>query len=300
MEFRHFSAHELVSVIRSNMSYSTMMLKYSLTAHQLDEVLAKLVERGMLMPEELPKKPAEPEILPSSPESPATQTLFTCPHCGKSKTYQFDECPFCGIIISKLKDMEAHRKHCPQCDYSQFLETTTCPRCGFDWVVYDAKLAAQHAEEAKQEAIKQQLELWRTHGIPEVPVPIVLKKGELGHYTSPVEVLQEKTQTKTFRTYIGSRLMLFKIPIYFGASTPHSYSQEVIITVGQGDFTITNKRVVLTGTKINYSTKLEKINGIQLYSDAVQLFDEGRGGGRFYKIADPHHAGMILAALLDN
>lgn len=292
MDPRHFSAHELVEMIRSRATYTDLAEKYGLTAHQLDQVLAKLVEKGLIRPEELPEKNATPIV--------NSQQFFTCPRCGASHSYKFDECPNCGVILSKLAQIEERRKHCPRCHYSQFPETTRCPKCGFNWVQYEKAQEIQRAEEGRQAVIKSQLEQWMTEGLPEVPAAIVLKKGELAHYTSGVDVFQQKTQTKSYRTYIGSRSRLFKIPVYFGASMPHTYSEEVIVLVGSGNFTITNKRVVLMGNKINYSIKHEKINGIQLYNDAVQLFDEGAKGGRFYKVDDPQHAALILGVLLNN
>ncbi len=173
----------------------------------------------------------------------------------------------------------------------------------------ERQVAATRAQNARMLALQKGIreaelnmrrltEVLVSKGESVVNAPIVLKKGEQALYTSDVEVLQQKTQKKTFRGYAGTRVKFGKIPVYVGGSAPHTVSQEVIVTVGTGNFTITNKRVVLAGTKINYSIMIDKINGIEQSSDGVQIFDEGSRGGRFYKVDDPMRAAIMLEVLL--
>jgi hypothetical protein len=128
--------------------------------------------------------------------------------------------------------------------------------------------------------------------------PVNLKTGEFAHHACPVEVRQLKTETTTYRGYTGTRVKIGDIPIYLGGSVPQKVSREVLATVGTGNFVVTNKRVVLSGTKVNYSIKLDQITNLELFSDAIQMMNEGRYGGRFYMMEDPRRAAVILEQLI--
>ena len=117
--------------------------------------------------------------------------------------------------------------------------------------------------------------------------PVNLKTGEIVYHACPVEVQQLKTETTTYRGYTGTRIKIGDIPIYLGGSMPQKVSREVLTTVGTGNFVVTNKRVVLSGTKVNYSIRLDQINDLQLFSDAIQIMNEGRYGGRFISRMTP-------------
>jgi ankyrin repeat protein len=128
--------------------------------------------------------------------------------------------------------------------------------------------------------------------------PVILKQGETAHFVSPVSVLEQKTETTTYRGYAGMRLKLGSVPFYLGGSAPTKVSKEVLAPIGEGHIIITNKRVILTGTKINYSTSLDKITHCTIYTDSIQILWEGRYGGRFYKMDDPRPAALVLMTLI--
>jgi hypothetical protein len=128
--------------------------------------------------------------------------------------------------------------------------------------------------------------------------PIILKRGETAHFVSPVTVIQQKTETTTYRAYAGTRLKIGGLPVYLGGGAPKKVSNEALTPVGQGHLTITNRRVALSGTKINYSVSLDKITHWELFKDAIQILWEGKYGGRFYKLDDPRPAALILQTLI--
>jgi hypothetical protein len=128
--------------------------------------------------------------------------------------------------------------------------------------------------------------------------PVILKRGESAHFVSPVSVIEQKTEVTTYRAYAGTRLKIGSLPIYLGGSAPKKVSNEALTPMGQGHFTITNKRIVLSGTKINYSIPLDKITNWKLFKDAIQILWEGKYGGRFYKMDDPRPAALILQTLI--
>jgi hypothetical protein len=128
--------------------------------------------------------------------------------------------------------------------------------------------------------------------------PVNLKIDEIAHHACPVEVRQLKTDTATYRGYAGTRVKIGDLPIYLGGSVPQKVTREVMATVGTGNFVVTNKRVVLSGTQVNYSIKLDQISDLELFSDALQIMNEGRYGGRFYMMEDPRRAAVILEQLI--
>jgi hypothetical protein len=128
--------------------------------------------------------------------------------------------------------------------------------------------------------------------------PVILKRGETAHFVSPVSVIEQKTETTTYRAYTGTRLKIGSLPIYLGGSAPKKVSQEALTPMGDGWLVITNRRIVVSGTKINYSTSLDKITNWKLFTDAIQIMWEGRYGGRFYKVNDPRVPALILQALI--
>jgi hypothetical protein len=128
--------------------------------------------------------------------------------------------------------------------------------------------------------------------------PVNLKPGEFAHHACPVEVRQLKTETTTYRGYTGTRVKIGDLPIYLGGSVPQKVSREVLSPVGTGNFVVTNKRVVLSGTKVNYSIRLHQITNVELFSDAVQIMNEGKYGGRYYMMNDPRRAAVILDQLI--
>jgi hypothetical protein len=134
--------------------------------------------------------------------------------------------------------------------------------------------------------------------IPVISSPIILKPGETAYYSSPVSVLEQKTQTTTHRRYVGTRVKIGSVPLYFGGSSPIKESREVISAVGQGLLTVTNLRINLNGAKINYSIPLDSLTDWRMFSDGIQLFNDGARGGRFYLIDDPWRVAVILAAEL--
>src|SRR5208283_3552083 len=109
--------------------------------------------------------------------------------------------------------------------------------------------------------------------------PVNLKAGEVAHHVCPVEVRQLKTETKTYRGYGGTKIKIGKIPLFLGGSVPQTVSREVLTSLGTGNFVITNKRVVLSGTKVNYSIKLDQINDLKLFKEGIQIMNEGAYGG---------------------
>ncbi|MBI5251573.1 MAG: hypothetical protein HY912_18945, partial [Desulfomonile tiedjei] len=155
------------------------------------------------------------------------------------------------------------------------------------------------SQAVRDEQLARLHEICSTGNLPFITdPPIILKRGETAHFVSSVSVIEQKTETTTYRAYAGTRLKIGSLPIYLGGSAPKKVSNEALTPMGQGHLTITNKRIVLSGTKINYSTPLDKITNWKLFKDAIQILWEGKYGGRFYKMDDPRPAALILQTLI--
>jgi|GEM_PF-1766695 len=353
MSKQKISAKDLIADIRAGMDDPSLMKKYGLSAQGLQTAFRKLVEANVLKQAELDKR------LPL--EQRTADLAWECPACGMPQVHAFDQCPKCGTVVSKIKEVAPkHDILEPSKELVERQAQLPEPRNSLPapsrkgtlghflakfWRIISAQnlrrrlaerrrvkeqqrleaeekrrrvkeqqrleaekrrseaLAEEHDRRQNELALENQysqfLEQCQKGGIPVIHAPsIVLKKSEEVYFASAVKVQQQKTRKKTHRGYAGTRVKIGKVPFYFGGSSPYTTSEEVIETVGLGDFFITNKRIILVGTKINYSINISKINGAQLFTDAVQIYNEGTNGGRFYHINDPRRAAIILEVLL--
>lgn len=131
--------------------------------------------------------------------------------------------------------------------------------------------------------------------------PVALRAGETAFFVHAVKVLEQKTETLTNRIYVGTRLKVGSVPLYLGGSAPMPVSRDVTKEVGTGWLVITNERVVLVGTKLNYSIALSSVFEVEhdVHANVVQIHCEGRHGGRFYVLPDGSSAAAaILRTLL--
>jgi hypothetical protein len=165
------------------------------------------------------------------------------------------------------------------------------------------RLFGKKSSDGSQAAKDEQLAcLYETCSNGTLPIisdpPLILKRGEIAHFVSPVSVIEQRTEITTYRAYAGTRLKIGSLPIYLGGSAPKKVYNEALTPMGDGWLVITNRRIVVSGTKVNYSTPLDKITNWKLFTDALQIMWEGKYGGRFYKMDDPRVPALILQALI--
>lgn len=96
---RRISAGEFVADIRSGLDDNALMEKHQLTEEALNHLLKKLVESGAIKQSELDHRGMD--------RSEGSDEVRVCPACGKRFVGEADECPKCGIVISKY---EARKK----------------------------------------------------------------------------------------------------------------------------------------------------------------------------------------------
>jgi hypothetical protein len=139
MPKQKISAKDLVSDIRAGINDSALMKKYGVSAQGLQSLFIKLVEAKILNQQELDNRTHFREK--------AINVVWKCPACGKPQTRQFDECPECGVILSKLTQIverkrqeERDREEAPKRQKQEALEKENqeetkhpqqyCPGCG--------------------------------------------------------------------------------------------------------------------------------------------------------------------------
>jgi hypothetical protein len=93
---KKINAKEVLKDIKAGMLDNALMNKYELSPGQLKSLKKKLVDAGFL-------KPPEPEVVAPAAESPIDYAFTTCPACGYGQAGEFDDCPRCGVVISKYE-----------------------------------------------------------------------------------------------------------------------------------------------------------------------------------------------------
>ena len=104
--------------------------------------------------------------------------------------------------------------------------------------------------------------------------PIILKRGEeLLLVLHNVSLLEPRT-VRTGR-YGGPSIRVAK-GIYFKVGSFQAESHEELRKIDQGILTLTNKRLVFTGTKRTVNIDIRKIISIEPYSDAIAIRRSGK------------------------
>lgn len=96
MPKRTIDAREILKDIKSGLSDSELMEKYSLSARGLQSLFQKLQSANLVSREEL-------EDRAPLTERTVTLDVFRCPSCGYPQFSRFDECPQCGVLVSKFE-----------------------------------------------------------------------------------------------------------------------------------------------------------------------------------------------------
>ena len=89
-------AREFLKDIREGLDDTALMTKHRLSATGLHSVFSKLIEAGLIKQSDLDQR------MPYYAKTVAL-TVFKCLACGMPQLSEFDECPQCGIIVSKYK-----------------------------------------------------------------------------------------------------------------------------------------------------------------------------------------------------
>ncbi|MGB9979238.1 zinc-ribbon domain-containing protein [Methanobacterium sp.] len=105
----------------------------------------------------------------------------------------------------------------------------------------------------------------------DVNSPVILKNNERALlFLSDVALWESRAVRQTRGAYGGPTFRIAKgISFKVGSFSSHSESHEELRTIDQGILTLTNKRLVFTGTKRTNNIDLRKIISIEPYNDGI-------------------------------
>jgi hypothetical protein len=92
---RTVNAKQAANDIRSGMTDADLMSKYGISEKGLAALLQKLVAAGLV-------QNRDPDDRTATQDGGA-QIVWKCPSCGSPQTRMYDECPNCGVIVTKLR-----------------------------------------------------------------------------------------------------------------------------------------------------------------------------------------------------
>lgn len=102
---RTLSAKQVADDVRAGMDDLALKQKYSLSDAHLQSVLRKLMDRRVLTESEVLDRGRRPIHRSAAVPPMRPQQEWRCPACDTTQTESFDECPICGVVVSKIRNL---------------------------------------------------------------------------------------------------------------------------------------------------------------------------------------------------
>jgi hypothetical protein len=138
--------------------------------------------------------------------------------------------------------------------------------------------------------------LLQTSGASPVASPLLLKAGEAAYLSVPATLARMVTRTH----YVGGSSG-FSFPIghtgiryRVGSFSGHPVQQQALTKLDGGTFVVSNQRIAFIGHTKSTSIPLAKILHVEVYSDAVSVFQQARENPDFYLLSQPKRAVFLL------
>lgn len=114
--------------------------------------------------------------------------------------------------------------------------------------------------------------------LPTNDCPVILKRGEEPLVVLPNITFKEPRSVRTsYGSYGGPTVRLMKgVSFRLGGASHRSTSHDEITTIDRGTLTITNKRLIFTGSQKTLNYNLSKILSITEYKDAIVIQKENK------------------------
>jgi hypothetical protein len=138
------------------------------------------------------------------------------------------------------------------------------------------------------------------YGPKPVESPLVMKRGEQAYLSWPAALARHVSKT----TFVGgSQGMSFPIGhtgirYRLGTFRGHPVTQDVIRQIDQGTLVLSNQRLVFIGASKSTSTPLPKLLHVEVYTDGLGVFQEGRENPNIYLIGQPGQFMLYMNFLL--
>jgi hypothetical protein len=129
---RALSAKEVSEDVRAGLDDLALKQKYALSDAHLQSVLRKLVERKVLTESEVRERGRVPPVTRPAPLPIRHEQGWQCPACDSVQQQAFDECPVCGVVVSKIRNLKRNEPaFAPSFDPAR---SKTAPRSSRWWV----------------------------------------------------------------------------------------------------------------------------------------------------------------------
>jgi len=130
---------------------------------------------------------------------------------------------------------------------------------------------------------------------PKTNTNVILTQNEKFIYSIPDVILSEPRSVRdTTGVYGGPTIRIMKgISWRLGGFKARSESHEELRTIDKGILTLTNKRLIFTGSIKSSSIELKKILSIEPYADGIAVNKDGKQKPEYYTNVD-HHKLQIL------
>lgn len=136
----------------------------------------------------------------------------------------------------------------------------------------------------------------QTSGPQPVESPLVLKAGEAAYVSVPATLARVMAKTH----YVGGSSG-FSFPIghtgiryRVGSFRGQPVQQQAFTKLDTGTFVLSNQRVAFIGRTRSTAIPLGKIMHVEVYSDALAVFIEGRENPDFYLVSQPKYVVFLL------
>ena len=142
----------------------------------------------------------------------------------------------------------------------------------------------------------------QTHGPTPVDSPLALKPKEQAYVSVPAVLARLTTRTRYaggsqgFSFPIGHTGIRYRV----GSFSGHPVLSSSITDVDEGTLVLTNMRIAFIGKLKSVVTQLPKLVHIELYNDALSVFQEGKENPNFYKIGAPQYFLFYVNWVLDH
>ena len=142
----------------------------------------------------------------------------------------------------------------------------------------------------------------QTHGPAQVASPLALKPKEEAYVSVPAVLARQTTRTRYsggsqgFSFPIGHTGIRYRV----GSFSGHPIQSSSITDVDEGTLVLSNMRIAFIGKLKSVVTQLPKLVHVELYNDALAVFQEGRENPNFYKIGAPQYFLFYVNWILDH
>lgn len=136
--------------------------------------------------------------------------------------------------------------------------------------------------------------------IPEISVTnLVIPRTEKIYWSEPSALTEEKVIN---RRYVGGsqgvNLHVAKgLNFRVGSSRGHLESEMGMVSVSEGDFIITSKRIIFKGDRKSFAIKLDNILDLHIFSDGIRLTENNKAKQRIIKFSEVGNHDIVGAIL---